>query len=198
SKVERCGSNARSSLSSSIAAAGRASCGAGELEAASAGSGAARAFAPGLAVAGVGLSGASSLKSRSNLGMDSGSKENVSYVLAGAGGGGCRKSRAAGFGNQWIGGIELAAERHRFLPRFASSAGHRIQLARDGFECRRLVVLRVNFEKLEINLLALRIFFQRILENFFRFRIATIREIDLDLGDGVDFVGIDVAEPFAA
>src|SRR5215831_14722173 len=78
------------------------------------------------------------------------------------------------------------------------SAGNRIQLARDGLERRGLVVLRVNLKQLEIDLLALRILFERVFENLLGLRIASVGEIDLGFGNRIDFVGVDAAQTFAA
>ena len=68
SKVERCGSNARSSLSSSMAAAGSASCGAGELAVAELASDATDACAAAaiFEADGAGLGNSLRLKSRLN------------------------------------------------------------------------------------------------------------------------------------
>ena len=115
----------------------------------------------------------------------------------------CRRGRrgecrAAGLGEQRIGRIELASQRHRLLPYLALAARYRIQLAGDRLERRRLVVLRVDLQQLEVDLLPLRILLQRVLENFLRLRVAAVGEIDLGFGDRIDLVGVDVAQALAA
>ncbi len=56
----------------------------------------------------------------------------------------------------------------------------------------------MDLQQLEVDLLPLRILLQRILENFLRLRVAAVGEIDLGFGDRIDFVGVDVAQAFAA
>src|SRR5438445_11459349 len=63
----------------------------------------------------------------------------------------CKCSGTARFGKQRVSWIELASERHSFLPGLTLPAGYRIQLACDGFECRWLIVLGVDLQQLEIN-----------------------------------------------
>ena len=75
---------------------------------------------------------------------------------------------------------------------------HRVELGGDRLERRRLVVLRVDLEQLEVDLLALRILLQRVLEDFLGLRVAAVGEVDLGFGDRIDFVGVDVAEALAA
>ena len=106
-----------------------------------------------------------------------------------------RRRRSANIG---LFGIELAAERHGLLPGLALALRHGIQLGRDRLERRRLVVLRVDLEQLEIDLLPLRILLQRVLQDLLGLRIAAVGEIDLGFGDRIDFVGVDVAETLAA
>src|ERR1700681_5107275 len=56
----------------------------------------------------------------------------------------------------------------------------------------------MNLQQLEIDFLSLRILLERILQYFLGLRVAAIREMDLRLGDRIDFVGIDVAKALAA
>jgi hypothetical protein len=72
------------------------------------------------------------------------------------------------------------------------------QFGCDSLERPRLVVLRMDLEQLQVNLLSLRILLQRVLQDFFRLRVAAVGEIDLGLGDRIDFIGVDVAETLAA
>ena len=97
-----------------------------------------------------------------------------------------------------IGGIELAAERNRLLPDLALALRHRIQLRGDRLERRRLVVLGVDLEQLEVDLLPLRILAQRMLQDLLGLRVAAVGEVDLGFGDRIDLVGVDVAEALAA
>ena len=105
----------------------------------------------------------------------------------------CKCSGTARFGKQRVSWIELASERHSFLPGLTLPAGYRIQLACDGFECRWLIVPGVDLQQLEINFLPLRIFLQRIFEDLFRLGVAAIREIHLGFGDRVYLVSVDIA-----
>ena len=101
-------------------------------------------------------------------------------------------------GKHRIGRIELAAQRHGLLPDLALAVAHGIELGCHGLEGRRLVVLRVDLEELEIDLLPLRILLERVLEDFLGLGIAAVGQVDLGFRDGIDLVGIDVAEALAA
>ena len=59
-------------------------------------------------------------------------------------------------------------------------------------------MLRVDFEELEVDFLALRILLQRVLQDFFRLRIAAVGQVHLGFGDRIDFIRVDVAEALAA
>ena len=109
-----------------------------------------------------------------------------------------RRGGAPSFGEHRVGRIELAAERDRLLPDFALAVADGEELGRDRLERRRLVVLRVDLEQLEVDLLPLRILLQRILQDLLGLRVAAVREVDLGLGDRIDLVGVDVAETLAA
>ena len=111
---------------------------------------------------------------------------------------GSRGGGSAAIAEHRVVGIELAAEADRLLPRFALTVRHRVQLGGDRLERRRLVVLRVDLEQLEIDFLALRILLERVLQDFLGLRIAAVGEVDLGFRDRIDFVGVDVAESFAA
>ena len=116
------------------------------------------------------------------------------------GGGRLRRDRGrrAAFGEHRVVRIELASERDGLLPRLALALAHRVELGGDGLERRRLVVLRVDLEQLEVDLLALRILLERVLEDFLGLGVAPVGKVDLGFGDRVDFVGVDVAEALAA
>ena len=56
----------------------------------------------------------------------------------------------------------------------------------------------MDLEQLQVDLLALRILLQRVLQDFLGLRVAAVGEVDLGFGDRIDFVGVDVAETLAA
>src|SRR5207237_10914883 len=72
------------------------------------------------------------------------------------------------------------------------------KLCRDGLERRWLVVLRMDFEQLQIDFLPLRVLLQRFLQDLLGLRVAAVGEINLGFGNRVDLVGVDVAQALAA
>ena len=87
--------------------------------------------------------------------------------------------------------IELCAQRKGLFPIGAPAVGRGMDFSRHCLECLCILPVGVDFQQFDPNRLTRRILGQCLLENLLGLRIAAIRHIDVGLGDGIDFLGVD-------